>query len=145
MPRRKSDARSERAVGVTDSRAERERVGRAAVGRARQRHGQVGHQRETGRATGSAQGDQAVVDGGECRSPYRVVCLHRVTLRQPITHDGQGAAAVAGRRECPRRDPHAGGGGGQALWRAADEDGPGDLAGPRVDAVECRVELIADP
>ena len=55
----------ERAVGVPDSPAKRERVRRAAVGRPRQRNGQVRHERVPLRAACFAERDQSVVDGGE--------------------------------------------------------------------------------
>src|SRR5262245_32146617 len=125
------------AIGVTDSPAECERVRRAAGRRARQRDGQVGDEREPRRTTGPAESGKPVIDGAKGRPAECVIPSRRVDFRQKSgVHDGQGATAVAGRREGARRDPYAGPGHGNALWRASDRDGTDDRPGPGVDAVE---------
>ena len=134
-----------RAVGVPDARAQRERVRRAAVGRARQRNGQVRDERAPQRAVCFAERDQSVVDGGERRRSRGVVRLYRVTPRQVLAYFGQGAAAVAGGRERPRRHPDAGPGRRDPPRRASHRDDPADPVGVRVDPVQRRTELTAHP
>jgi hypothetical protein len=135
----------ERAVGVTDSRAEREGVGCTAVGRPGQRNGQVWHERVPLRAACLPERDQSVIDGGQCRHCHVVVRLRRVTARQGAAHFSQCAAAVAGRRERARRHPDAGSGRHDPHGGASHRDDPVHEVRPRVDAVERGVELIGDP
>src|SRR4029077_6162192 len=100
------------------------------------------------RAAGPAESGETVIGGrkGTVKgiSHRRVWWLIR-WVRQKGIRDGQGAAAVAGRRERPRGDPDAGPGRRHSPWRAAQVNRAADPRRLRVDAVEGGAELVAHP